>query len=256
MKMSLKKLLFTILTVFSIIFIGACGKSEPVSKEEIIKNFVAASENIKSGDVVANVKMIQNFNGNKVGIDMIIDASIIREPLAAKMKIEIPSQNTKVNSYIKDNVMYVQNPVDNQWFTQPLDAQITNQYKDLIVTEQVYDVIKNNVDKIDVDEKDGNYIISISKDSEFLKEAMKNQLINSNTIGVQAGNNVKIENIAVEYIIDKKTFLPFSSAISFEFEMQGMRVSSEANTKISNINNVGEIVIPKEAENAKKVLGN
>ena len=253
MKISLKKLLFIILTAFSVIFIGACGKEEKtqLSKKEIIENFVTASESIKSADVLANVKMLQDFNGNKVGIDMVINASMVREPFAAKMEIEVPSKNTKINSYIKDNIMYMQNPADRQWFAQPLNPQIASQYKDLIISEQVYSVIKNNVDKIDVDEKDGNYIISISKDSEFLKEAMKNQLINSNTVGVEAGKNVKIENIAVEYIIDKKTFLPSSSAISFEFEMQGMKVSSQANTKISNINNVPDIVVPDEVKNVK-----
>ena len=110
-----------------------------------------------------------------------------------------------------------------------------------------------NLDKIDIDEKDGNYIISISKDSEFLKEAMKKQLANSNAAGGQIGNDVKIENIAVKYIVDKNTYLASSSTVSFDFEMQGMKISMEMDAKMSNINNVTDIVVPEEALNAKEI---
>ena len=112
MKNSLKKLLFVVLTVFSVIFIGACGKSK-VDKKEVIEKFIAASESMKSGDMLINVKMAQNLDGNKTNMDMTIDASIIQEPLAMKMEIGIPSQNVKMKTFIKDNIMYVQNPVDN-----------------------------------------------------------------------------------------------------------------------------------------------
>ena len=123
MKNSLKKLLFVVLTVFSVIFIGACGKSK-VDKKEVIEKFIAASENMKSGDMLINMKMVQNLNGNKTNMDITIDASIIQEPLAMRMEIAMPSQNVKMTSFIKDNIMYIQNPVDNQWFTQPITDEI------------------------------------------------------------------------------------------------------------------------------------
>ena len=93
----------------------------------------------------------------------------------------------------------------------------------------------------------------ISKNSDFLQEAMKKQLTNTNTAGSQIGDNVKIENIAVEYVVDKNTYLASSSTISFDFEMQGMKISMEMDAKMSNINNVTDIVIPEEALNAKEI---
>ena len=63
---------------------------------------------------------------------------------------------------------------------------------------------------------------------------MKKQLANTNTAGSQIGDNVKIENIAVKYVIDKNTYLASSSLISFDFEMQGMKISMEMDTKTSN----------------------
>lgn len=253
MKISLKKLLFVVLTIFSVIFIGACGKSN-IDKKEVIEKFIAASESTKSGDMLVNMKMTQNQNGNKSDMEMTMNVSLILEPIAMKMEMEMPAQNLKMTSFIKDNTMYIQNPVDNQWFKQSLTDEIASQFKGYMTNSAViYDAMRNNIDKIDIDEKGGNYIISISKDSEFLKDAMKQQLASTNTAGAQIGDDVKIENIAVKYIVDKNTYLESSSTVSFDFEMQGMKISMEMDAKMSNINNVTDIVIPEEVLNAKEI---
>ena len=253
MKISLKKLLFVVLTIFSVIFIGACGKSN-IDKKEVIEKFIAASESTKSGDMLVNMKMTQNQNGNKSDMEMTMNVSLILEPIAMKMEMEMPAQNLKMTSFIKDNTMYIQNPVDNQWFKQSLTDEIASQFKGYMTNSAViYDAMRNNIDKIDIDEKGGNYIISISKDSEFLKDAMKPQLASTNTAGAQIGDDVKIENIAVKYIVDKNTYLESSSTVSFDFEMQGMKMSMEMDAKMSNINNVTDIVIPEEVLNAKEI---
>ena len=253
MKISLKKLLFVVLTIFSVIFIGACGKSN-IDKKEVIEKFIAASESTKSGDMLVNMKMTQNQNGNKSDMEMTMNVSLILEPIAMKMEMEMPAQNLKMTSFIKDNTMYIQNPVDNQWFKQSLTDEIASQFKGYMTNSAViYDAMRNNIDKIDIDEKGGNYIISISKDSEFLKDAMKQQLASTNTAGAQIGDDVKIENIAVKYIVDKNTYLESSSTVSFDFEMQGMKMSMEMDANMSNINNVTDIVIPEEVLNAKEI---
>ena len=120
-----------------------------------------------------------------------------------------------------------------------------NNYIDFILyKEKIQNIKQDNQDNI----------ISISKDSEFLKDAMKQQLASTNTAGAQIGDDVKIENIAVKYIVDKNTYLESSSTVSFDFEMQGMKMSMEMDAKMSNINNVTDIVIPKEVLNAKEIL--
>ena len=251
MKISLKKLLFVVLTIFSVIFIGACGKSN-IDKKEVIEKFIAASESMKSGDILVNMKMTQN--GNKNTMNMTTNASLILDPLVMKLEMEVPLQNLKMTSFIKDNIMYIQNPADNQWYKQTLSDEIANQFKSYMNnSNEFYNAMRNNLDKIDIDEKDGSYIISISKDSDFLEEAMKSQLANSNATVGQIGNDVKIENIVVKYIVDKNTYLTSSSTVSFDFEMQGMKISMEMDAKMSNINNVTAIDIPEEVLNAKEI---
>ena len=251
MKISLKKLLFVGLTVFSVIFIGACGKSK-IDKKEVIEKFIAASESMKSGDILVNMKMTQN--GNKNTMNMTTNASLILDPLVMKLEMEVPLKNLKMTSFIKDNIMYIQNPADNQWYKQTLSDEIANQFKSYMNnSNEFYNAMRNNLDKIDIDEKDGSYIISISKDSDFLEEAMKSQLANSNATVGQIGNDVKIENIVVKYIVDKNTYLTSSSTVSFDFEMQGMKISMEMDAEMSNINNVTAIDIPEEVLNAKEI---
>ena len=251
MKNSLKKLLFVVLTVFSVIFIGACGKSK-IDKKEVIEKFIAASESMKSGDILVNMKMTQN--GNKNTMNMTTNASLILDPLVMKLEMEVPLQNLKMTSFIKDNIIYIQNPADNQWYKQTLSDEIANQFKSYMNnSNEFYNAMRNNLDKIDIDEKDGSYIISISKDSDFLEEAMKSQLANSNATVGQIGNDVKIENIVVKYIVDKNTYLTSSSTVSFDFEMQGMKISMEMDAEMSNINNVTAIDIPEEVLNAKEI---
>lgn len=254
MKISLKKLLFVLLTVFSVIFIGACGKSK-INKEEVIGKFIEVSKNIKSADMVIDMKMTQE--GSKDALNMSIDSSIILEPVEMRLEMSVPNQSAKVLAYIKENKMYLLDPISNQWVKQSFSAETGEQFKGYITNSNyIYDVMKDNIDKIDVDEKDGDYIISISKKSEFLKDAMKKQLSSMNTTGSQIGDQVEIDNIAVQYVVDKNTYMPKTSVMSFDMSMNGQKISMAMDSKFSNINEVKEIALPEEAKNAQEIPAN
>ena len=251
MKISLKKLLFLVLTVFSVMFVGACGKSK-INKEEVINKFVEVSKDMKSANMLMDIKMSQK--GSKESINMSIDSAIILEPLEMKLEMTVPNQPTKIDLYIKDGYMYVLDPLSNQWMKQKVTDLVNEQFKGYMTNSlYIYDVMKDNIDKMDVDEKDGNYIISISKNSEFLKEAMKKQLSNMNTPGSQLGEQIEIDNIAIQYIVDKNTYLVKNSIMSFDVAMNGEKITINLDTKFSNINEVKEISIPEETKNSEEV---
>ncbi len=251
MKISLKKLLFLVLTVFSVMFVGACGKSK-INKEEVINKFVEVSKDMKSANMLMDIKMSQK--GSKESINMSIDSAIILEPLEMKLEMTVPNQPTKIDLYIKDGYMYALDPLSNQWIKQKLTDLANEQFKGYMTNSlYIYDVMKDNIDKMDVDEKDGNYVISISKNSEFLKDAMKKQLSNMNTPGSQLGEQIEIDNIAIQYIVDKNTYLVKNSIMSFDVAMNGEKITINLDTKFSNINEVKEISIPEETKNAKEI---
>ena len=251
MKISLKKLLFLVLTVFSLMFVGACGKSK-INKEEVINKFVEVSKDMKSANMLMDIKMSQK--GSKESINMSIDSAIILEPLEMKLEMTVPNQPTKIDLYIKDGYMYVLDPLSNQWMKQKVTDLVNEQFKGYMTNSlYIYDVMKDNIDKMDVDEKDGDYIISISKNSEFLKDAMKKQLSNMNTPGSQLGEQIEIDNIAIQYIVDKNTYLVKNSIMSFDVAMNGEKITINLDTKFSNINEVKEISIPEETKNSEEV---
>ena len=170
------------------------------------------------------------------------------------MTMETKGQNIKINSFIKDDVMYIQNPVDNTWIKQTLPKEVSEQFKHITNNNiDNYELFKDNLDKIDIKEKDGNYLISIVKDTDFLKEAMKKQNSNMGILG--QGENFEVDNITLEYVVDKETYFTKSSVASFETKLQGQDVKVSTNTEFSNINNIKEITIPEEALNAFTIPG-
>ena len=255
MKKSLKKILFTVLTVFAVFFVVACGNKEDakINKEEIIKNFSEANNNIKSADLVTTVNMTPKKGGESINVT--VTASLIVDPLTLKMTMETKGQNVKINSFIKDDIMYIQNPVDNSWVKQSLPEEVSKQFKHITNNNiDNYELFKDNLDKIDIKEKDGNYLISIVKDTDFLKEAMKKQNSNMGILG--QGENFEVDNITLEYVVDKETYFTKSFVTSFETKIQGQDVKLSTSTEFSNINNIKEIAIPEEVLNAVAIPGN
>ena len=62
-----------------------------------------------------------------------------------------------------------------------------------------------------------------------------------------------ISEASLRYTVDKKTFLPIDSDIIIKFDLNhGSKEGIAINVKYSNINNVKEIIIPKEALEAKE----
>ena len=254
MKKSLKKILFTVLTVFAVFFVVACGNKEDtkINKEEVIKNFSEANNNIKSTDLVTTVTMAPKNGGEAINLTM--TASLIADPLTLKMTMETKGQNVKINSFVKDNTMFIQNPVDNNWVKQALPKEVSEQFKNITNNNiDNYELFKDNLDKIDIKEKGDNYIISIVKDTDFLKEAMEKQNSNMGILG--QGENFEVNNITMEYVVDKETYLTKSSIISFETKLQGQDMKISTNTEFSNINNIQEITIPEEVFNAVAIPG-
>ena len=113
---------------------------------------------------------------------------------------------------------------------------------------EVYNIIKNNIDKIELEEIRGNYIITIL-DPYIIKELIEKHLL----MGIDNNpKNILIDDeIFLKYIVDKKTLLPiafiFSANISYEYGVENLTVGA----KYFNINNVKTITLPNEVKNAK-----
>ena len=246
MKKSLKKILFTILTVFAVFFVVACGNKEDakINKEEVLQKNVEATNSIKSGRKVINAKV--EVEGGQP-IEYIVDSSLIKEPLAMKTILEAKEDNIKITTFIKDGVMYTSYPEDNSWLKLDISEKDMNKFKIILNDSiEIYKVLKDNLDKISIKEDGGNYIISITKNSDFINEYIKNSM--SNTMG--QNTDLKANNATLEYIIDKETYFTKSFVLTFDAEVQGQKLKALTETTFSDINNVEEIIVPEEALNS------
>ena len=248
MKKSLKKSLFLLLTLLSILFIVACG--EKVEKKEVVEKFVENSKNIKSMDVAMTMKMEQKNSTNPAGISMEVtgNMSIILEPnLAMKMDLAIPVTDNKVSMYLKDGYSYVQNLGDGQWIKQTNKAFEEQFKKAYAQSNALYDFLVKNIDKIDLSEKGGNYILTMKDFKEILK--------NESSILDPTGKGLDgFEDMVLSFTVDKKTFLPVNVTMTGTINEGPIKMNFSFDLKYSNINNVKEIIIPKEALEAKKTL--
>jgi len=229
MKKSLKKILFTILTVFAVFFVVACGNKEDtkINKEEVLQKNVEATNSIKSGRKVINAKV--EVEGGQP-IEYIVDSSLIKEPLAMKTILESKEDNIKITTFIKDGVMYTSYPEDNSWLKLDISEKDMNKFKIILNDSiEIYKVLKDNLDKISIKEDGGNYIISITKNSDFINEYIKNSM--SNTMG--PNTDLKANNATLEYIIDKETYFTKSLVLTFDAEVQGQKLKAKTETTFS-----------------------
>ena len=248
MKKSLKKSLFLLLTLLSILFIVACG--EKAEKKEVVEKFVENSKNIKSTDVSASMKMEQKNSTGPAGMSMEVSGnmSIILEPkLSMKMDLTIPATNNKLSMYLKDGYSYVQNLGDGQWIKQTNKAFEEQFKKAYAQSNALYDFLMKNLDKIDLKEKAGNYILTIKDFKEILK--------NESSVLDPTGKGLDgFEDMVMSFTVDKKTFLPVNVTMTGTINEGSIKMNFSFDLKYSNINNVKEIIIPKEALEAKETL--
>lgn len=245
MKKSLKKILFTVLTVFAIFFVVACGNKEDsnINKEEVLKKNVEATNNIKSGNKLVTAKV--EIKGGQT-IEYTFDISLIKDPFALKTILGAKGEDAKITTFIKDGVMYASNLEDNSWQKLDVSEEDMNKFKIILNDSiEIYEVLKDNLDKVSIKEDGGNYIISVTKNSDFLNKYIKTQM--SDIVG---GEDFEPNNSTLEYVIDKETYFLKSLLITFIAEVQGQKIKAKTETTFSNINNVEEIIVPEEALNS------
>ena len=246
MKKSLKKILFTILTAFAVFFVVACGNKEDakINKEEVLQKNIEATNNIKSGNKLVTAKV--EIEGGQT-IEYTFDISLIKDPFALKTILGAKGEDAKITTFIKDGMMYVTSTEDDTWEQQAIPEETIEGYKNILNDSiEIYEVLKDNLDKISIKEDGGNYIISITKNSDFINEYIKNSM--SNTMG--QNTDLKANNATLEYIIDKETYFTKSFVLTFDAEVQGQKLKALTETTFSDINNVEEIIVPEEALNS------
>ena len=242
MKRNLKKLLFVFFTIISIM---SYSKDFILSKKEVIERFAENSKNIKHMDVIVEDAIVNKNNNDTLIIYK--EASLILKPFSMKLSVKMPSFDIYV--YAKDEYIYTAESPNLNW-EKRINQKMVKEFQASVYNQnKVYDILKNNIDKIELEEIRGNYIITIL-DPYIIKDLIEKHLL----MGTTDNSLKKIlidDEIFLKFIVDKKTLLPiafiFSANISYEYGVENLTVGA----KYFNINNVKRITLPNEVKNAK-----
>ena len=242
MKRNLKKLLFVFFTIISIM---SYSKDFIPSKKEIIEKFTENSKNIKSMDIIVEDAIVNKNNNDTLIIYK--EASLILKPFSMKLSVKMPSFDIYV--YAKDEYIYTAESPNLNWEKRINQKMVKEFLASVYNQNEVYDILKNNIDKIELEEIKGNYIITIL-DPYIIKDLIEKHLL-IGTIDDTPKKKLIDDEIFLKYIVDKKTLLPiafiFSANISYEYGVENLTVGA----KYFNINNVKRITLPNEVKNAK-----
>ena len=242
MEKNLKRLLFIFFIITSIM---SYSKDFILSKKEVIERFAENSKNIKNMDLIVEDTTV-NRNTNETLI-VYNEASLILKPFSMKLIVKMPSFNIYV--YAKDGYIYTTESFNLNW-EKRINQKMVKEFQASVYNQnKVYDILKNNIDKIELEEIRGNYIITIL-DPYIIKDLIDKHLL----MGTTDNSLKKIlidDEIFLKFIVDKKTLLPiafiFSANISYEYGVENLTVGA----KYFNINNVKRITLPNEVKNAK-----
>ena len=244
MEKNLKRLLFIFFIITSIM---SYSKDFILSKKEVIERFAENSKNIKNMDVIVEDTTV-NRNTNETLI-VYNEASLIFKPFSMKLTIKMPSFDIYV--YAKDGYICTAESFDFNW-KKRINQKMVKEFQASVYNQnEVYNIIKNNIDKIELEEIRGNYILTIS-DPYIVKDLIDKHLL----MGTTDNSLKKIlvdDEIFLKFIVDKKSLLPiafiFSANISYEYGVENLTVGA----KYFNINNVKTITLPNEVKNAKLI---
>ena len=151
---NLKKLLFLFFTMISIM---SYSKDFILSKKEIIEKFTENSKNIKSIDVVVEDTIVNKNNNDTLIVYK--EASLILKPFSMKLTIKMPSFDIYV--YVKDGYICTAESFDFNW-KKRINQKMVKEFQASVYNQnEVYNIIKNNIDKIELEEIRGNYILTI-----------------------------------------------------------------------------------------------
>lgn len=237
MKKNFKSLLLMILMSLSIVFIVACEEKN-LSNEKVIAKVSKAAKDIKSVNIELKYEVTNKTTNSTMEASS--ESSVILEPFTMEVKAKL--FGIEIFNYIKDGVRYGYSPFSKKWEKSNIVIEEIKKEEasNLPFEKEFYEALKDNVDKVNVEKKDGHYILTLTE-SEFLNDIMSKHF---NGIFM----NVKITDFNFEYVVDEKSFLP----ITFNASMNSTdELVVNIYSQYSKINEIKDIELPDEVKNAE-----
>lgn len=238
-----------------------------LTAQEVYQKSLEASESIKS--MHADFAIQQNLKTTdeepmSMKNDISITMDMVTEPMSLHQKMEVvgdAEENMDLEMYGAGDELYIQTDgMEGDWIFVPTEMQeeilagmdSSNAMMDL-------EVFKDFTKEFTLEESGDEYILSLSvtgdKFSGLLKELMDQTSVGGQEMGDGEGaiENIEVKKIDLTLHLDKETYYTnsFDMKLDAIMDLAGYRTVTIQNikAKMSNVNELEEIVIPDEVRN-------
>lgn len=254
--------------------LAACGQTaevdEPDDSEVVVKSDLSAKDVLEKTSAAseaqqsmhADMEIVQTLQMGEETQDIHskIDMDLIMEPLTVRqtMAMEVEGEETALDLFITKEGFFMKDPASGQWMKFPGDMYeemvgAVNQPVDFTMYEQF-------AEEFTVEETADAYVLSMKGSGEKFSALMQDIMEQNMPAAMdeeqlEVLSNMNVEQIDMKFTVDKKTFYTkdFDIDMVMTVEEQGEQVRMTQNMKgvVSKINEIDEIVVPKEViENA------
>lgn len=242
----------------------AANKSD-LTIEEVFEKAQKASDEVES--MQADMDIQQNMTSEAIGIDMDTDikmmSKMIKEPRSLHEVMEVGLSEGDIDSmktelYMTEEDLFMKEPMSDDWINLPLDM-----FEEISASMGVgadptlnLSSLEEFVESFTFEQNDEQYILNLTGSGDEFKELMLEELASS---GITAGmgedeteivNQMVIHQLDYEVFIDKETFHTTAFNLSMDMEMgeegEQIRIAQNVKSKISQINDIEKIEIPKD----------
>ncbi|MEF3301973.1 DUF6612 family protein [Paenibacillus sp. GYB003] len=243
---------------------------KPKTAGDVFMKSMEATAKLESFSVNMNMKQAIEQAGQKMDIQSKIDMDVVMKPQMAfkqTMSMNMMGQDVKLESYMTKDGFFMKQGEPGQWMKLPKEQSdlITSAMSEAqLDPSKQLDKLKQFANDFTMTENGNDYTVKLSangdKFNEFIQNEMK-ELLGKNPgaeqLLQQSGATPNIKKVEYTFAIDKKTNFPKSMNVimDMEIEVEGQKTHMVQNMEgtYANYNGIKEIVVPKEALEAKPV---
>lgn len=244
---------------------GEVKVEEGIDAKDVFKKSIAAQEDIENFHMSADMKQILGSGDEEMEVNTVIDSDMSLEPMAFHQMLEMTAngESMQAEQYFSEEGFYMKQ--GEQWMKLPdemTEEMLTLQESQGDPAEQM-EMMLDYVDEFSLTEEDGTYVMSLKASGEKfqgLMEKTAEEMGSQNQMMQEAMDQMKVNEVAYTYTVDKETYLPskLKMKMDSEISMEGETISTnvEMDSTYDQYNEVEEVKVPKEVmEQAQEMPG-
>ncbi|WP_077305436.1 DUF6612 family protein [Terribacillus halophilus] len=230
-------------------------KKKTASPEEILEKTNKASKDLKSYSMTTSQEMeLTGPDGASQFTET--NGKTIAETDPMAMHIDMTTADQAVEMYVKDNIMYMKEPVSGSWIKLDIGTEMGSQYLNeqlsKPIDEQIQQV-KDLAESIKVTDNGDSYTMDIKIAADKMNEFLESQM-GSSGMDMSAMGDIEYDKFTYAVNINKETYFPESMTLEMNMNItvdgETGQLKMVSDNTFEDFNETEPIEIPAEAKDA------